>query len=141
MARLLVALTAGIITCGCVAFTWHLAYAKIHPPDMTMGDCIGEVPVDLQIVGPYQCDGTCPTAGPPDPGKCVFVGNDYEPIWAEVADYENTGDNTWLHYLDADCTALLSDQCWYVSCPDEVLWEMYNDFWYNDIAVDPECPK
>jgi len=141
MRGLLKALTVGILIGSCIVLTWYLGYAKIHPPDLIIGDCIGEVPVSLQIVGPFLCNGTCPTLGPPDPGKCVFVGNDYEPIWAEVENYENTGTYTWLHYLDGDCTDLLSDQCWFFDCPDEVFWETYNDFWYNYIEVDPECPR
>ena len=115
--------------------------ALSDPPQFIIGDCIGEVAAGLEVVGPFTCYGTCPWYIIPDPGRCVFIGDDYEPIWAQVINYENTGTLTWLHYLDWDCKYLLSDQCWYFDCPEEVLFEGYNDIWYNWIERDPECPK
>lgn len=103
-------------------------------------DCRSESPCSIRIVGPFMCDATCPVLGPIDPGKCVYIGNDYETIDEVLLNYENTGPLMYYNYLDWDCTGLLSDQCWFFNCPEEVLFEGYNDVLYAAPQPDYDCP-
>jgi|GEM_PF-2514141 len=132
----------GVLTTSVVLLViiWGGELAAYYPPNFIRGDCIGEEPLGEVVVGPYICYATCPIAFPPDPGKCKYVGWDYELDWGQVTDYENTGDLTSYYYLTWDCTDLVQDTCLWVDCPDEVDFECYSYFYYNEIEPDPNCP-